>query len=149
MHTIHEEQIIPTTLAEAWAFISDPHNLNTITPDSMDFHILSDLPQEMYEGLLVTYQVKIPLFGRRIWVSELKHIHPESSFVDEQRIGPYRFWYHYHGIQAKDEGVKFVDHVTYQMPFGILGEIVHVLLVKRMLQRIFSFRKEALQEIFT
>lgn len=32
MYTIHEEQIIDTSLQEAWDFISNPRNLNAITP---------------------------------------------------------------------------------------------------------------------
>ncbi len=149
MYTTEEEQVIDISLQEAWDFIRDPHNLNRITPEEMQFEILQDIPPEMYEGLLIKYRVRIPIFGKQIWVSELKHIRPRKSFVDEQRVGPYRLWYHYHEIAEVDEGVKFTDRVSYQMPFGPLGKTVHHLLVKRLLHRVFAYRREALLEIFS
>jgi len=149
MYTIHQEQIIDTTLQEAWDFISNPYNLNAITPDDMGFEILHDIPREMYNGLLVEYRIHLPVFGKQTWVTELKHIRPEKSFVDEQRLGPYRFWYHYHEISSVNDGVKFADRVAYQMPFGPLGKIVHAMIVQRQLQHIFAFRKEALVTAFS
>ncbi|MFO8036023.1 MAG: SRPBCC family protein [Anaerolineales bacterium] len=149
MYTLEEEQVIDTSLQRAWDFIRDPQNLNRITPEDMQFEVLQDLPPEMYEGLLIKYRVRIPFFGKQIWVSELKHIQHKRSFVDEQRVGPYKFWYHYHEITEVDEGVKFTDRVSYQMPFGILGKWVHHFLVKRLLQQIFTYRREALEKIFS
>jgi ligand-binding SRPBCC domain-containing protein len=40
----------------------------------------------------------IPFFGRRKWVAEMKYIREPFSFVDEQRVGPYKLWYHYHEL---------------------------------------------------
>jgi ligand-binding SRPBCC domain-containing protein len=149
MYVLEEEQVIDTNLLKAWDFIRDPQNLNRITPEEMQFEIQQDLPPEMYEGLLIKYRVRIPFFGKQTWVSELKHIQHKRSFVDEQRIGPYKFWYHYHEIVEVDEGVKFTDRVSYQLPFGPLGKLVHHFLVKRLLQQIFTYRREALEEIFS
>jgi ligand-binding SRPBCC domain-containing protein len=73
----------------------------------MVFEIVSNLPEEMHEGLLVEYRVGIPLLGKQTWLSELKHIRERHSFVDEQLIGPYKLWYHYHEI-SKVEGWRAV-----------------------------------------
>ena len=40
------------------------------------------------------------------------------------------------------------DVVDYELPLGPLGSIAHVLMVKRMLQRIFDFRREAVAAAF-
>lgn len=149
MYNLEEEQMIQTTLPEAWDFIRNPHHLNQITPEDMRFEILGDIPQDMYEGLLIKYKVSIPVFGTQSWVTELKHIRPQRSFVDEQRLGPYQFWYHYHEILKVKGGVKFIDRVDYQMPFGPLGNLVHLLIVGDLLERIFTYRREALQKIFS
>ncbi|MDF7809386.1 SRPBCC family protein [Pontiellaceae bacterium B12219] len=142
MYTLHKETVVNTTLEKAWDFIRNPANLNLITPDDMAFEILTELPEEMTEGMLVEYRVQIPILGKQPWLSELKHIVPRSSFVDEQKIGPYKLWYHYHGIAPCPEGVRFIDHIVYEVPFGIFGKLAHKLFIGKTLERIFSFREE-------
>lgn len=147
MHTLHKEAVVDTSLAKAWDFIRNPANLNEITPDDMGFEIVSDMPEEMCEGMLVQYRVKIPFMGTQPWLSELKHIVPGRSFVDEQKIGPYKLWYHYHGIEAVDGGVKFIDNVTYEVPFGVFGEMAHALFIRKTLERIFAYREQRIQAV--
>ena len=40
------------------------------------------------------------------------------------------------------------DIIDYKVPFGILGRIIHPLLVKPKLEKIFSYRQQKLVEIF-
>ncbi len=147
MYTILREQVVAADAETVWNFLKNPRNLNEITPSELQFQILSDLPEEMYTGLLIEYFVKIPLFGRWRWVTEIKHVIPGVSFVDEQRIGPYKFWYHSHRVEPLASGTKIIDHVHYQMPFGILGRLVHLLHVRQTLERVFKFRSEQLTAI--
>jgi ligand-binding SRPBCC domain-containing protein len=93
--------------------------------------------------------VKLPVLGLQPWLSELKHIREGCSFVDEQKIGPYKLWYHYHGIEEVPEGVRFVDRIAYEVPFGIIGRIAHGLFIKRTLERIFDYREQRLKELLT
>ena len=144
IHQLHREQTIATDLVTAWDFIRSPSNLDKITPDDMDFEIVSELPDEMYDGLLIEYRVGVPFLGKQSWLSELKHIRERHSFVDEQLIGPYKLWYHYHGIREVEGGVRFIDKVNYVMPFGPLGEIAHATFVKGQLKKIFDFRSQAM-----
>lgn len=148
MYHLEREQIIPTTLERAWAFMNSPRNLEALTPDDLSFEILTGLPETMYNGLLVEYAIGIPLLGKTRWVTELKHIREKHSFVDEQRLGPYAFWYHYHEICEVVGGVCFRDRVSYQLPLGPLGRLAHWLWVRRTLERIFEFRAEALDRFF-
>ena len=74
MYTLKRSIVVPTTMEEAWDFIRRPQNLNLITPDDMEFKIISEVPEEMYNGLLVKYIVKIPMMGSQEWVSEIKHV---------------------------------------------------------------------------
>jgi len=148
IHEIFREQTLTVDLASAWDFISSPQNLDRITPDDMPFEIVSPLPDKMYEGLLIEYRVGIPLVGKQVWLTELKHIKEQHSFVDEQRIGPYKFWYHYHEITEVAQGVRFVDRVRYVMPFGPIGAIAHATWVQRQLSSVFDYRREAMEQIF-
>jgi ligand-binding SRPBCC domain-containing protein len=149
MYTLHRELTVHAPLETVWEFIRNPANLNQITPTDMSFEIMSDLPDKMYEGLLVEYRVRLPLLGLQPWLSEIKHINPQVSFVDEQKIGPYKLWYHDHKIEAVDGGVKLTDHVTYEVPYGGLGNVVHHLFIRNKLKQIFDYREKCLREIFS
>jgi ligand-binding SRPBCC domain-containing protein len=149
MYTLHKETVVETTMETAWDFMSNPANLNKITPPDMAFEILTELPNQMYEGMLVEYRVKIPMVGTQPWLSELKHIVPGRSFVDEQKIGPYKLWYHYHAIEPAGTGVRFIDRVTYEVPFCVLGKIVHALFIRKTLERIFAYRETAFQNLLS
>lgn len=148
MHTLHREQIVQTSFETAWDFIQNPANLNIITPDFLDFKIVSNIPSSIFNGLIIEYRIKIPYLGYRQWVAEIKHVREPYSFVDEQRVGPYKFWYHYHELADTGNGVKIIDSVYYQVPFSVFGEIIHILFIKRMLERIFDFRQVQFHKLF-
>ena len=141
------KQVIKTDIETAWDFMRSPANLNKITPPDMTFTILSNLTDVMFEGQIIRYKIKIPMIGEQNWVSELKHIKEKHSFVDDQRIGPYKLWYHYHQIRECSEGVEFFDHITYSIPYGLLGELAHCIYVKNQLNKIFDFRAKTTPQL--
>ena len=69
--------------------------------------------------------------------------------MDTQLKGPYKMWEHTHHFIEKDGGVLMEDEVNYQLPFGIIGQLTHSLIVKQKIERIFEYRKEALDKLFT
>ena len=142
VYQFERKQVIKTDMETAWDFMRSPANLNKITPPDMTFTILSDLPDVMFEGQIIRYKIKIPFIGEQNWVSELKHIKDKHSFVDDQRIGPYKLWYHYHQIEECPGGVKFTDHITYSIPYGLFGEFAHCIYVKNQLKNIFDYREK-------
>ena len=148
MYELSQEQTLNASVDTLWDFISTPKNLNEITPPDMSFQIKSDLPKKMYNGLIVSYLVKIPLLGKTKWVSEIKHVREGVSFVDEQRIGPYKFWFHHHEIEQKGNKTIMRDVVHYEVPFGPFGKIDHSLFVRPMLERIFNYRLQKMDELF-
>ena len=148
MHTLTQTQTLPVAREKLWAFISVPQNLNEITPPKMAFKIVGELPNSAYAGLLLEYKVKIPVLGWTSWLTEIKYVKEGFSFMDEQRVGPYKLWLHTHTLEEVEEGTKMTDEIRYQMPFGILGTIAHFLFVKRTLQQIFQYRREKLDELY-
>lgn len=149
LYTLEREQTVATDISQAWAFISRPENLNRITPEDMHFSIQSTVPEKMYNGLLIEYRIRLPLLGQQTWLTEIKHIREGQSFVDEQRIGPYALWYHYHEITETTDGIRFTDRVNYALPAGPLGRILHSLYIRQELERIFHYRKQALTDCLT
>ena len=149
MYTLKRSIVVPTTIEEAWDFIRRPQNLNLITPEDMEFKIISEVPEEMYNGLIVKYIVKIPVMGSQEWVSEIKHVREGRSFVDEQRIGPYKLWYHYHEVEEVENGVLFTDEVSYEVPYSIFGKIAHKVFIGKTLDRIFNYRNDRFKELLS
>jgi ligand-binding SRPBCC domain-containing protein len=83
------------------------------------------------------------------WLTEITHVEPGKFFADEQRVGPYRIWHHEHHFTPLDgDRIEMTDRVTYVLPFGPLGDLVHPFLVKPQLAKIFTFREKAVSEIF-
>ena len=147
MYTLSREQYVTSTLAEAWDLLKNPANLDLITPEDLQFQIISPVPEEMFDGLIVEYRIKIPWFGMRTWIAEIKHIKEMHSFVDEQRIGPYSFWYHYHQLDAEGGRIKLTDRVYYEVPYWVFGTIIHFFFIRKTLKRIFDYRQQRLAEI--
>ena len=143
-----EVQRLPISLPEAWRFFSDPRNLPRITPPSLGLRVTSELPGEMYPGMIITYTVRPIPWVAVGWVTEITHVREPSLFVDEQRFGPYRFWHHEHHFREVDGGVEMEDIVHYALPFGILGRMVGGLPVRRRLAEIFDFRRSFLAREF-
>lgn len=114
----------------------------------MAFRIIGDLPDKIFPGLLLEYRVKIPLLGWTPWLTEIRYVEDGVSFMDEQRVGPYKLWLHSHRLDEVEGGTQMTDEIKYQIPFGPIGKIAHFLFVGRTLRKIFDFRKTKLEEIF-
>ncbi|CAM2069881.1 SRPBCC family protein [Sulfidibacter corallicola] len=148
LHELEREQLLAVGLDEAWRFFSSPRNLDRITPPDLRFRIISTDIDGMFPGQILEYRVKAIPFLWQTWVTEIKHLSERSSFVDEQRLGPYAFWFHRHTFTPVDGGVLMKDRVSYAMPFGIIGNLVHRLYVRRKLEWIFDFRYRELDRLF-
>ena len=148
MYQLKKKQFVAASLEECWAFFSSPKNLKEITPDYMGFDVLTDLPDKMYEGLMIAYQVRPLLNIPMKWVTEIKYVHELSYFVDEQRTGPYKMWHHEHHFKPVDGGVEMIDIVSYELPLGFLGKIAHPIVVKKKLEEIFDYRFKKVDELF-
>lgn len=114
----------------------------------MGFDIQSSIEKPMYAGQIIEYIVT-PLFNIRTkWVTEITHVSDKKYFIDEQRFGPYSLWHHTHFLKEIEGGVQMEDIVRYKLPFGILGQLIHPILVKPKLDEIFEFRKNKLNQLF-
>jgi len=150
IHTFERTQRLRTTLDIAWKYFSNPGNLARITPDALHLRPLTPLPEEIYPGLRIRYRVRPLLRIPMTWLSEITHVTPRESFVDEQRQGPYRLWHHEHRFrEIHERSVEMTDRVTYQLRFGWLGDaLFHRWLVAPQLKRIFDHRERVVGEMF-
>ena len=88
---------------------------------------------------------RISLYGLPIpWRSRIDVWEPGKCFVDRQIVGPYRWWRHEHRFEVVSHGTRVIDHVDYAPRLAWLSGA----LVRRDLHRIFTYRHDALREIF-
>lgn len=141
---LHRELWLPRPPEEVFPFFADAGNLERLTPPLLNFQILTPRPIEMRAGTLIDYRLRIRGIPVR-WRSEITVWEPQRRFVDEQRRGPYRLWHHEHTFEPRDGGTLCCDTVRYAVVFDFL---VHRVLVRPEIERIFAFRQEKLREAF-
>ena len=71
------------------------------------------------------------------------------EFIDQQIKGPYAIWHHTHTFEEKDGGTIIKDNLTYAIPMGIIGRIVHFLYIRHDINGIFKYRHKILDKIFS
>ena len=140
---LHRETIVPASVDETFAFFADAANLERLTPSWLNFTILTSSPAVMRSGLEIEYRIR--LYGVTIpWRSLIEVWEPGARFVDLQIIGPYRWWRHEHAFEAVGGRTKVIDRVEYQPRVAWLTGA----LVRRDLERIFTYRQQVLPNLF-
>jgi ligand-binding SRPBCC domain-containing protein len=140
--TLHREVVVPAPIDETFSFFSNASNLERLTPPWLNFRIRTPLPIEMREGTLIDYH--IALYGVPIpWRTRIDAWEPGARFVDRQLAGPYRWWHHEHRFERDGAGTRVIDHVEYMPRASWLSRR----LVQRDIERIFSYRTEALRRL--
>ena len=142
------QQALNTNITQAWDFISNPKNLNKITPKSLNFKIISNPPEKIYSGLMIEYKIGIiPGFSHR-WLTKITDVEERKSFIDAQKVGPYKIWSHKHSLKETTNGVLMRDQIYYMLPLQPFSLIISSINKKR-LKTIFDYRKKKLNEIFS
>lgn len=146
---LERNQVLPISIENAWDYFVNPANLTEITPPHLSLRIQGDMYTKIHSGMMIEYTVK-PLWGIEMpWVSEIKHVREPYFFVDEQRVGPYTFWYHQHHFLALGKNaVEIVDRIYYALPLGAFAHVLDRCLIRRKLDNIFSYRRRILEQKF-
>jgi ligand-binding SRPBCC domain-containing protein len=143
-HVLHRRQRLPGSPAEVFAFFADARNLEAITPPLLRFEVVTPGDIDMGVGTLIQYRLR--LRGVPVgWLTSIQAWDPPRRFVDTQVRGPYALWHHTHTFTPDGSGATLMtDTVRYAIGFGVLGELAHRLFVRRDVEAIFDFRREAI-----
>ena len=142
-YRLERVQRIPQPLETVFSFFADAGNLERITPPFLHFRILTPLPVTMQAGACIEYHLRLIGFPIQ-WTTRIEDYAPPHRFVDSQLFGPYKKWVHLHEFSASGDETRMRDVVDYEIPYGITGALARKLLVARMLERIFDYRREAI-----
>ena len=125
-------------------FFADARNLEALTPPLLRFEVVTPDPIEMQVGTLIQYRLRLRGLPVR-WLTSIQAWEPPHRFVDVQVRGPYALWHHTHTFEDLGDGTTLMrDLVRYALPFGPLGVAAHSLFVRRDVEAIFDFRREAI-----
>ena len=142
MYRLQREQLVPLAPAETFDFFADAFNLEAITPPWLGFEVATPGPIAMGAGALIEYRLKLHALPLR-WLTRIEAWEPGRRFADRQVRGPYRLWHHTHTFDAHERGTVMRDVVRYALPLGPIGRLVRVVVVRRDLDRIFDYRRDA------
>ena len=146
IHRLERSQLVLRPLEDVFAFFSDAANLEALTPPFLGFSIETPLPIEMRKDTRIDYS--LALYGIPVrWRTRITVWEPELRFVDEQESGPYALWRHTHEFERRDSSTLVRDTVDYRVGFGPLGWVARRLFVAKMLERIFEFRRDAVERL--
>jgi ligand-binding SRPBCC domain-containing protein len=148
VYELKTSQLIQAPLHEVWDFFSKPENLEKITPEKMSFTVDSDVSNEMKEGDIISYKIKIFPFIKSNWVTEIKSVSTLQFFIDEQRVGPYKVWHHRHTFTTTDKGTLMTDEIHFNPPFKLFSNLLVKYSIQPRLVEIFNYRMNIINQIF-
>jgi ligand-binding SRPBCC domain-containing protein len=137
------QTLVRAPLDATFAFFADASNLERLTPEWVQFSIVTPLPIVMRAGLEIDYRIRlhgVPL----AWTSRIDVWEPSHLFIDRQIAGPYLWWRHEHRFEADGDSTRVTDEVEY-VPRATW---MTARMVRRDVERIFRYRQDALQQIF-
>jgi len=144
-YELRSQIFLEATIEDVFSFFADPTNLNLITPEWLDFRIVTSTPISMCTDATIEYKLKLRSIPVS-WKSIIPVWEPPFKFTDRQLRGPYTSWIHDHLFSEINPDLTCVeDRVLYRVP---TGRLAHFLFVKRDLLRIFDYRAHSLKEIF-
>ncbi len=146
VHVLERSQRLDLTIEEAFAVYADDRNLEALTPPWLHFQITSR-PPRMEAGAVLEYRLRLHGVPIR-WRTRIAAWEPPLRFSDFQERGPYSLWDHTHLFEADGAAATVVrDIVRYSLPLGPIGALAHRLFVHRDLERIFDYRRDALERL--
>ena len=167
LFSYHTERWLPHPVERVFNFFVDPDNLPLLMPRWQGPRIenVSILPPPRETGsarpptvaagvgtrLTLSFR-PFPLSPLRIhWESEITEFSWNHRFCDEQIRGPFSSWKHchtfspscWHGVDA----TLVADTVEYEVPFGSMGRLAHLLFLRGEIEHTFAYRQRRLEKI--
>lgn len=147
LHRLESHQFLARPLSDVFNFFCDPHNLERITPETLNFKIETISSPAISAGTTITYRLRLHGIPFR-WKTLIKEWEPGQYFIDTQEKGPYAIWHHTHRFHAVVGGTLMTDEVKYKVPLGWLGESAALPLVRSEVRKIFQHRRHVIAKLF-
>lgn len=140
--------------AEVYAFHEDPRNITKISPPSLKVErVECKVPACVGDEFLL----RIRQFGLPLeWIGFWEEAVPNERLVDGAKKSPFRHWRHHHLFQADVADINGViggtimtDRVEYALPFGVIGLLLDLTVMRLVFTAMFLARHRATKKFFT
>jgi ligand-binding SRPBCC domain-containing protein len=161
-HHFQAEQWVPFPKESVFAFFANPANLPQLMPAWQKTRIdrIHLVPPPGLstgiaagEGSSITISFRpVPFLPLRLaWVADIAEFQLNEFFCDEQQKGPFHSFRHCHRLRTEERasvaGTLITDAVDYELPLGVLGDLVNGLGVRRQIRSLFAHRQRTLLKL--
>lgn len=146
MHSFTRNIIIRSPIEEVFLFHTDVNNLIRITPPFIKVIVEHADPagQGQRVNLLVKQFGFIPM---RMHMEFFLYDYP-ACLADRQVKGPFKKMVQYRYFEDMGGGyTRMRDVFEYELPFGSLGKLAHSLLIRKMIEQMFTHRQNITKKI--
>jgi len=145
---------LPRPRPEVFAFFADPSNLSLVTSPGGGLNWLTPPPRALAAGAVLDFSTRVLGLPVR-WRVFVREFDPPYRFVDAQILGPFARWEHRHRFlegppdDGRDGlvGTWVEDRVTYRLPMGPLGRLLHTCGAGQKIAGVFDLRERRLREL--
>lgn len=158
-HIFQAEQWLPFSMQVVFAFFANPANLPPLMPAWQyaridELHLIAPpppppgSPSKLGTGVGTTMVLSfraLPLLPFRLrWHALIPEFTWNDHFCDTQTAGPFKYWKHCHSVRAETrngvDGTVVQDHVDYELPGGLFGDLANLIGGRLQMQYIFRYR---------
>jgi ligand-binding SRPBCC domain-containing protein len=130
---------IPASAAEVFQWHADPRALERLTPPWEPL-LIEQPARGIQNGDRGVLRVRVGPFWVR-WRFEHCNYVEGRQFQDIQVSGPFRKWEHTHVMTPDGANACLLeDRIEYELPLGLLGQVMSGWYIRRKLQRMFEYR---------
>jgi ligand-binding SRPBCC domain-containing protein len=142
-----KESLIAASPEVVFRFHESPDALNQLTPPWEKMSVVES-SGSLKVGSRVVLAGRILGFIPVRWVAIHTEYEPPHLFADRQESGPFAFWYHRHRfIDDGQGGTLLRDEIEYRPPLGALGRWFSSWLIRRKLERMFTYRHDTTSQL--
>lgn len=95
------------------------------------------------------FRLRVRQFGLPLeWIGFWEEAEPSARLVDGARKSPFRHWRHHHLFTGAPGGTLMTDRVEYALPFGPLGRLLDVTVMRVVFTAMFAARHRATANYF-
>lgn len=138
------------------SFVSAPHDIVFDLHRNIGLHKVSmeHFKEEVVGGIrsglinkdeTVTWKGK-HLFKTRFFTSKIIEMKPFDTFTDKMIKGDFKFFEHQHFFKPVDNGTIVIDIITYETPYGWIGEMINRFYLNPYLENLISHRNEVIKQ---
>ena len=146
-HTFVRSTAVNTSAQALFDWHEAPGAFQRLTPPGEPVKVLRQVGG-IRDGAQVSVAVGPWPFALR-WDLQHRDYRYGESFTDEQIRGPFAAWRHVHRRRSTGpDTCELEDHIEYELPFGILGDLAARLIVEPKLRRLFAYRHRVTRDAF-